>query len=995
MQSTKLRIVYDASARAYESAPSLNDCLEIGPPLQNQVWKVLLRGRFYTVALAGDIQKAFLQVRIRPEDRDALRFHWLSNEDPHQVRTYRFTRALFGLGPSPFLLSGVMRHHLDTCRAEHPERVGEIEHELYVNDLLMGGATTAEVKEKKIETIDIFSQAAFHLHKWHSNVKALEDDPTADCEDDLSYAKQQLGVKPRECGLLGLKWDKSTDDFGITFPVDASSPTKRGILGKVAKIYDPLGLVAPITLQGKLLYRDACDKKCAWDAPLPPSLTRQWKKWENSLPQRINCPRSLTPIRESIEGIKLHAFGDASGRGVAAVVHAVVTHSSSESQGLVTAKARLGKQGLTIPRRELVSGHMAVNLITNALDALQGFPVTSLHCWLDSTVALHWIRGNGDYKQFVANRVRKIRDHNNVTWRHVPTKDNPADYASRGGMLTEGNQLWWKGPTWLADPTNWPPDIVTTPTTELNAEVKPTKELFALAVDANDELDDLLSKTSYWRTLRVCAWIRRFIDNAKKSKPQRINGPLTTEEIKNQELFWVRRVQARGAKGMEALNLQKNDDGLLECRGRLQGDYPIYIPDSTILAEKIVQRAHNTTLHGGVGLTMARIREQFWIPRLRRLVKRTVKKCYGCKRFQAVALAKPPPGLLPQERTKAAGVFEVVGVDFAGPIKYRKSSRQEGKAYLVLFACSLTRALYLEVLPNLETETFLGSLKRLIARHGRPSVIYSDNGRTFIGAEKWLKKVQRYEQLQGYLAAEKILWRFNLSRAPWWGGQFERLVGLFKSAFYKTVGGGMLSWSELCDVVLEVETQLNRRPLSYVEDDVQLPLITQASFLFSKSNLLPEQEPWREADVDLRKRAKHIRACKDALWKRWTREYLTALRERHNLKLKGQTTSLKVGDVVIIRSEDKNRGKWPLGIVEQLYEGKDNVVRAVKLRAGKTHLERPIQYLYPLELTCDHQMQTSKLPTQLRAEASVFRPRRDAAIAAGLRIRDAVHADKF
>lgn len=215
-----------------------------------------------------------------------------------------------------------------------------------------------------------------------------------------------------------------------------------------------------------------------------------------------------------------------------------------------------------------------------------------------------------------------------------------------------------------------------------------------------------------------------------------------------------------------------------------------------------------------MGELAARIREQFWIPRLRRLVKRTVKKCYGCKRFQAVALAKPPPGLLPQEKTKAAGVFEVVGVDFAGPIKYRKYSRQEGKAYLVLFACSLTRALYLEVLPNLETETFLGSLKRLIARHGRPSVIYSDNGRTFIGAEKWLKKVQRYEQLQGYLAAEKILWRFNLSRAPWWGGQFERLVGLFKSAFCKTVGGGMLSWSELCDVVLEVETQLNRRPLS-------------------------------------------------------------------------------------------------------------------------------------------------------------------------------------
>ena len=98
---------------------------------------------------------------------------------------------------------------------------------------------------------------------------------------------------------------------------------------------------------------------------------------------------------------------------------------------------------------------------------------------------------------------------------------------------------------------------------------------------------------------------------------------------------------------------------------------------------------------------------------------------------------------------------------------------------------------------------------------------------------------------------------------------------------------------------------------------------------------------------------------------------------------------------MIIRSEDKNRGKWQLGIVEQLYEGKDNAVQAVKLRAGKTHLERPIQHLYPLELTRDHQMQTPKPPTQLSAEAPVFRPRRDAAIAAGLRIRDAVHADKL
>ena len=124
--TTKMRIVYDASARAKDTAPSLNECLETGPPLQNQIWRVLVRGRFHAVAIAGDIRKAFLQVRIREEDRDALRFHWIDRENPEKVRTLRFTRALFGLGPSPFLLGGVIQHHLEICKPDYPETVPEI-----------------------------------------------------------------------------------------------------------------------------------------------------------------------------------------------------------------------------------------------------------------------------------------------------------------------------------------------------------------------------------------------------------------------------------------------------------------------------------------------------------------------------------------------------------------------------------------------------------------------------------------------------------------------------------------------------------------------------------------------------------------------------------------------------------------------------------------------------------------------------------------------------
>ena len=486
VESTKMRVVYDASAKAHSSAPSLNDCLEVGLLLQNKLWKVLVRGRFHPVALAGDIRKAFLQVRIHVQDRDALRFHWLEAKDPQRIRTYRFTRALFGLGPSPFLLGGVIQQHLNTCRDEHPKCVEEIERELYVDDILSGGPTTEEVKQKKATTTEIFAQATFHLHKWHSNVKELElDDVPEDNakelepvtvnehEDDLSYAKQQLGVQSRQCGLLGLKWNKLSDEIGVPFPANVAQPTKRGILGKVAKIYDPLGLAAPTTLQGKLLYREACEVKCAWDAPRSAELVQQWKKWESCLSQQINCPRALTSAQQPIENIELHAFGDASGKDVAAAVYAVVKQPTSVNQGLVTAKARLAKQGLTIPHRELVSGHMAVNLLSNVQDALQGFPVSSLHCWLDSSVALHWIRGNGDFKQFVTNRVRKIREHGDIMWRHnyqlriiLPTLLAAVNRSQKrnncGGGDQHGSVILEHGPQTLLP---YPPQ---NPTTEQN-----------------------------------------------------------------------------------------------------------------------------------------------------------------------------------------------------------------------------------------------------------------------------------------------------------------------------------------------------------------------------------------------------------------------------------------------------------------------------------------------------------------------------------------------
>jgi uncharacterized protein YwbE len=241
------------------------------------------------------------------------------------------------------------------------------------------------------------------------------------------------------------------------------------------------------------------------------------------------------------------------------------------------------------------------------------------------------------------------------------------------------------------------------------------------------------------------------------------------------------------------------------------------------------------------------------------------------------------------------------------------------------------------------------------------------------------------EKVSGHMARQEIEWRFNLSRAPWWGGQFERLVGLVKAAMYKVIGGGNLSWKELQDVLLDVEVSLNNRPLDYVEDDVQRPILTPNSLLLGQPNIIPQLEPYNVENVDLRKRAKYLQTCKDTVWRRWTKEYLRALRERHKLKHGTNLVGPNVGDVVIIKNDERNRGKWQLGIVTQLLTGKDGIVRGAKVRAGKGTLERAVQQLYPLELSCDR---TGEQRPNLRPEAPEFRPKRNAAAIARLKIQD-------
>ena len=240
------------------------------------------------------------------------------------------------------------------------------------------------------------------------------------------------------------------------------------------------------------------------------------------------------------------------------------------------------------------------------------------------------------------------------------------------------------------------------------------KELLATTVDLQNPIDTLLNKFTLRKTLRILSWINRFLNNCRKSK---VSGLPTDDKVLVQRKFFIKREQNLYSNkenfeiSRQQLNLKMNQEGIYECHGRIQGDYPVFIPNKSLLAEKLVEEAHLQTIPGGVTLTMARVRDQYSIPTLRQLVKRIIKRCYGCKRFNISHYPKPSQGLLPTDRAKQELPFSVIGTDYAGPFICKTKGKKDIKVYLLLFTCSLTRAVDLEILPNQTIQEFIQALK--------------------------------------------------------------------------------------------------------------------------------------------------------------------------------------------------------------------------------------------------------------------------------------------
>lgn len=470
-----------------------------------------------------------------------------------------------------------------------------------------------------------------------------------------------------------------------------------------------------------------------------------------------------------------------------------------------------------------------------------------------------------------------------------------------------------------------------------------------------------MDKFTYWKVLRITAFLKRFVNNCKaQSKGGRdasghmhhkLTGPLTTEEIKAAEAIWIKMVQG-SAECSSIEQLKPDKDSILRYDGRVPGHNPIYLPRQHKLTNLIIQHSHKSTFHGGVSMVMCDLRLRFWIPKLRSLVKKVVQACNTCRRYKVKPLVQPAKSYLPEIRSTFTEPFAVSGVDFAGPMVYKLCKNETGKSYIALFTCASTRAVHLKLLPDLSAQMFKIALKEFVARRGFPQIIVSDNAKTFLATKKWLSTLKKDESLMNYITSKGIKWQFNLARAPWWGGFFERLIGIMKNTLSKALGRGFLRFYELEEVLLDVECTMNNRPLCYQGEEFEEPVLTPNILLRGRPAILLEEDfEFVEDENAVTKRMKHLAKQKAVLRKRWTQEYLHALEERQSKSSKGNPVLPTIGDVVLLKEDVKNRGAWKIGRIVKNVRGNDGVIRGFKIQLGNGYIvERPIQLVCNLEI---------------------------------------------
>lgn len=385
--------------------------------------------------------------------------------------------------------------------------------------------------------------------------------------------------------------------------------------------------------------------------------------------------------------------------------------------------------------------------------------------------------------------------------------------------------------------------------------------------------------------------------------------------------------------------------------------HPILLPSRHRLTDSIIREIHEKHHHAGIQTTLHLLRQTFWLTDGRNQVRKIIRTCIRCFRFDASAVDYKM-GNLPSARVRESVPFTNTGVDFCGPfyIKERKH-RNRTRVKVYVFVCMAIKAVHLEIVSDLTTDGFIAALRRFAARRGLPRHVYSDNGTNFVGANNQLKEMYALLNSEGhkdlinkFASERRITWHFIPPMAPHFGGLWESTVKLFKHHFRRVVGDSLFTLEELNTFVIEIEGILNSRPIIPLSSDPNdLQALSPAHYLIGKPLTALPKGDLTSVPVNRLSTWQHISKVRQDFWARWNLEYLNELQMRS--KWIKNKPNLEVGIIVLIKEKNLPCTQWLLGRVAEIHPGEDGTVRTVTVKTTAGNIKRAAKLvcLLPIE----------------------------------------------
>ena len=903
----------------------------------------------------------FRESGLHRSERDFHRY--LVTAEEGKLEDWRMTRLTFGITSSPFLATQVLHQVAADYSAEFPTAAAIIRSLFYVYDVLTGADTVAEAARIREELNSLLQKACMQLRKWRTNSPELLETILEDLREKDTL---HLIAAPGDCQkALGIHWDTVKDHFHVSTPSLAlnAGPTKRQVASDVARTFDLLGWFAPSVVVLKILLQSLWKLGMTWDEPVPDHLATIWRNWKDELSYITGhpIPRCYYHHSKLKRHNQLHGFSDASNVAYGGVVYVrTLYEDTTVAVSLVHAKtmvAPLSPAGTT-PRLELCGAQVLSKLLVTAMTALN-IPLQDVFAWSDSTIVLCWLHMPPDrLNAYVSNRVGDILTRvPSQHWRHVPTETNPADLASRGVSPKDlvDSELWWQGPDWLSQsPETWPAR------TDWRRKNNNLPELRTTILTVGPPKDNIVTHfSSYNRLLRVVTWCFRFFSNLRKPAEARQFSPLLSlQELHGVELIFLRQSQQRFF--LEEIDCIKHNrelprkstllqrrpfldsDHLLRVGGRLRRldlpvsqKHPLILHRKDPLAQLICRHIHQNNLHVGPTGLMGLLSLEYHIMGAKHLIKEVSKTCVTCQKSYA-RTTDQLMGQLPPSRATPAPAFTSTRADFAGPFTLRKGHTRKPvwvKGYVCIFICLTTKAVHVELVMDLSTDSFVAALKRFVSRRGRPAVIMTDNGTNFVSARRqleeayqWLTRQETRETLSQYLFERKIQWLHTPARSPHFGGIWEAGVKQMKILLHKTLGTQRLTCEEMYTVLTEVEAVLNSRPLTPLDSALLdgASVLTPGHFLIGRSLKALPEVPNTSTNISSLKRWNLCKALTQQLWEQWSQDYLRQLQQFH--RWKHPKHSVQVGDIVLLKDSELFTRSWPLARVIEVHAGTDGLV---------------------------------------------------------------------